>query len=411
MAIRSKPAGSCATASGRAEAGPRSRKRSPFDLRFRPAAKLATIRVVSRTIGRVPADANRIIKGDQMIGRRGVSRLAVLAVAGLMAAPPARADAVSDFYAGKSLQLVIGYPPGGGYDLYARALGRYIGRHIPGNPSIVVQNMPGAGSIKAANFLYKIAPKDGTTFGGFARGTAIDPLFGRGDSSSYDPQKFSWLGSISNEVGVCAFRSGVGIKSWQDMQTTPFVIGATGAGADSDVFPTVLRKMFNLKMKLIAGYHSAADVVLAIRRNEVDGRCGWSWSSLVSWNKEMLQEKQINVVLQLAAKKLDELPDVPLVTDLTNDPDQKTALRLILSRQTMARPYVAPPGVPADRLRALRAAFDATMRDPDFLADAKKQDLEVRPVSGIEAEALIKETYATPPEVVKLAVDYMKETP
>src|SRR5262245_19823189 len=227
-------------------------------------------------------------------------------------------------------------------------------RYIPGSPSIVVQNMPGAGSIKAANFLYGIAPKDGTTFGGFARGAVIDPLLGRGEGTLYDAQKFSWLGSVSNEVGVCAFRSAVGIKSFADMRAKPFIIGATGAGADSDVFPTVLRKMFNLRMKLVAGYRSAADVVLAIKRNEVDGRCGWSWSSLISWNRDLYETKQIDVVVQLAAQKLDELRDVPLVTELTDKPDQQTALRLIVSRQTMARPYVAPPGVPPERLRALR---------------------------------------------------------
>ena len=282
-------------------------------------------------------------------------------------------------------------------------------RHIPGNPTIVVQNMPGAGSIKAANFLYTIAPKDGTTFGGFSRGAFLDPLLGRGEGVQYEAAKFGWLGSISNEVGVCAFRSAAGIKSWADMRTKPFIIGATGAGADSDVFPTVLRKMFKLPMKVVAGYGSAAEVVIAIKRAEVDGRCGWSWSSLVSWNRDMYESKQIDVVLQLAAQKLDELPTCRWSPSSPAN-DQQTALKLIVSRQTMARPYVAPPGVPPERLRALRAAFDATMKDPAFLADAKRQDLEVRPVTGAEADVLIKEIYyATPPAVVKLAVDYMKE--
>jgi tripartite-type tricarboxylate transporter receptor subunit TctC len=274
---------------------------------------------------------------------------------------------------------------------------------------VVVQNMPGAGSLKAAGYLYSVAPKDGTTFGGFSRGAPIDPLLGRGEGAQYDAAKFNWLGSISNEVGVCAFRSAVGIKSFADMQSKPFIIGATGAGADSDVFPTVLRKMFKLPMRTVAGYGSAAEVVIAIKRGEVDGRCGWSWSSLVSYNRDLFESKQIDVVLQLATQKLDELPDVPLVTEMTSDPDQRTALKLIVSRQTMARPYVAPPGIPADRLRALRAAFDATMKDPTFLADAKRQELEVRPVSGAEAQVLIKDIYATPPEVVKLAIDYMKD--
>jgi tripartite-type tricarboxylate transporter receptor subunit TctC len=338
------------------------------------------------------------------------STLAICAelLALLLANAPVRADAVSDFYAGKTVNLVIGYAPGGGYDLYARTLGRHIGRHIPGNPNIVVQNMPGAGSLKAANYLYTIAPKDGTMFGGFSRGAPIDPLFGRAEGVQFEAAKFNWLGSISNEVGVCAFRSAVGIKSFDDMRTKPFVIGATGAGADSDVFPTVLRKMFKLPMKTVAGYGSAAEVVVAIKRAEVDGRCGWSWSSLISWNRDMFESKELDVVLQLASQKLEELADVPLVTDVTNDPDQKTALKLIMSRQTMARPYVAPPGIPADRLAALRSAFEATTKDPAFLADAKRQDLEVRPVTGAEAQVLIKEIYATPPALVKLAIEYMK---
>jgi tripartite-type tricarboxylate transporter receptor subunit TctC len=340
---------------------------------------------------------------------RHVNRHLYATLALLCTSASAHADPISDFYGGRTVNLAIGYAPGGGYDLYARTLARHISRHIPGNPTIVVQNMPGAGSIKAANFLYTIAPKDGSTFGGFSRGAFLDPLLGRSEGTQYEPTKFNWLGSISNEVGVCAFRATAGIKSWADMRAKPFIIGATGAGADSDVFPTVLRKMFKLPMKVVAGYGSAAEVVIAIKRNEVDGRCGWSWSSLVSWNRDMYESRQIDVVLQLAAQKLDELPNVPLVTDVTDDAEQKTALRLIVSRQTMARPYVAPPGVPAERVRALRAAFDATMRDPAFLADAKRQDLEVRPVSGSEADALLKEVYATPPEIVKRAIDYMKE--
>jgi tripartite-type tricarboxylate transporter receptor subunit TctC len=321
----------------------------------------------------------------------------------------ARADAIADFYSGKSVQLVIGYAPGGGYDIYARALARHMARHIPGNPQIVVQNMPGAGSIKAANYLYNIAPKDGTAFGGFSRGAFLDPLLGRAEGVQYVAAKYGWLGSISNEVGVCAFRSDSGIATWQDMQTKSYVIGSTGAGADSDVFPAVLRKMFGLPLKVVTGYHSAADVVLAITRKEVDGRCGWSWSSMMAWNKDLFQSKAINVAVQLSTEKLPELPDTPTILELARGGDQQSALRLILSRQVMARPYVAPPGIPPERLAALRAAFDATMRDPVFLAEAQHQDLEVRPVSGVEAATLISEIYASPPGVVKLAIEAMKE--
>jgi tripartite-type tricarboxylate transporter receptor subunit TctC len=335
---------------------------------------------------------------------------ALISLALAPTAVPAAADPIADFYSGKNVQLVIGYAPGGGYDIYARTLARHIGRHIPGNPAIVVQNMPGAGSIKAANYLYNIAPKDGTAFGGFSRGAFLDPLLGRTDGVQYAAAKYGWLGSISNEVGVCAFRSETNIATWADMLAKPYVIGSTGAGADSDVFPTVLRQMFHLPMKVVTGYRSAADVVLAITRKEVDGRCGWSWSSMMAWNKSMYQSKAIRVALQLGAERLPELADVPTILDVAQDADQRAALRLIVSRQTMARPYVAPPGIPPERLKTLRAAFDATLTDPEFLADAQRQDLEVRPVSGLKADELIKEVYASPPAVVKLAIDVMKET-
>src|SRR6202045_164955 len=294
------------------------------------------------------------------------------------APPAARSDEVSDFYAGKNVQLVIGYATGGGYDDYARMLGRHIGCHIPGNPTVVVQNMPGAGSLRAANYLYNVAPKDGTVFGGFARGIFLDPLLGRADAMRYAAAKFGWLGSISTDAGVCAFRSDAGINSWQDMQTKRYKIGATGAGADSDVFSNLLRKMFNLPMQLVLGYQSAAETVLAIQRKEVDGRCGWSWSTLSSRNRDMWLSKQIRVVLQLTDKRVAELAEVPTVLDVAGNPERQAVLKLIIARQTMARPFVAPPDIPPERLTALRNAFDATMRDPEFLADATRQGLDVR---------------------------------
>jgi tripartite-type tricarboxylate transporter receptor subunit TctC len=349
----------------------------------------------------------------KMAGRRREIDVAALAIGWgvtLTCAPePARSDDISDFYAGRNVQLIIGYAPGGGYDDYARMLGRHIARHIPGNPTVVVQNMPGAGSLRAANYLYNIAPKDGSVFGGFARGIFLDPLLGRTDAMRYTAAKFGWLGSISTDVGVCAFRSDAGIDSWADMRTKHYKIGATGAGADSDVFPNLLRKMFNLPMQLVSGYQSAAETVLAIQRGEVDGRCGWSWSTLSTRNRDLWLTKQIKVVLQLTDKKLAELAEVPSVLDVAASPEQQAILKLIIARQTMARPYVAPPGVPADRLMALRNAFEATLKDPEFLADAKRQGLDVRPLTGAEADELIEQVYTTSPDVVKLAAQFMKE--
>lgn len=333
-------------------------------------------------------------------------------IGALIAAPRAQAaDAVANFYKGRTVQVIIGYGPGGGYDLYARALSRYLGKHIPGNPTVLPQNMPGAGGLKAMNYLYNAARKDGTFIGTFARGLVIGPLLGHTQGTQFDATKFTWIGSISDEVSVCAFWSTSGIRTWDDMRTKPTTVGAAAAGTESEIFPTVMKNMFHLPMRVVTGYlGGGADINLGMERGEVKGRCGWSWSSLLSQSKPLLDGKKINIVLQLALQKHEDLPNVPLVMDLPTTPQNKAALKLIASRQSIARPFAAPPGIPADRLAALRAAFDATMKDPAFLAEAKKLDLEVRPVSGVEVEKLIKEIYASPPDVVKLAAQVEKSS-
>jgi tripartite-type tricarboxylate transporter receptor subunit TctC len=332
-----------------------------------------------------------------------------LVVAGMAPARAADANAVANFYKGKTIQVLVGFGPGGGYDLYARTLARYMGKHIPGNPTMVPQNMPGAGGVKAMNYLYNVARKDGTVIGTFARGLVVEPLLGHAQGTQFEAAKYSWIGSVSNEVSVCAFWYNSGINNWDDLTKKPSTIGASAAGADSEIFPTVLKNMFKLPTKVVTGYSGGgADINLGMQRGEVKGRCGWSWSSLLSQSKPLLDGKKINIVLQLALEKHEDLPNVPLVMDLPTTPQNKAALKLIASRQSIARPFAAPPGIPAERLAALRAAFDATMKDPAFLAEAKKLDLEVRPVPGAEVEKLIKEIYASPPEVVKLAAQAEK---
>jgi tripartite-type tricarboxylate transporter receptor subunit TctC len=326
-----------------------------------------------------------------------------------LAMRPATADPIADFYAGKTVQMLIGFSPGGGYDIYGRTLARYLGRHIPGNPKLVPQNMPGAGSLKVVNYLYGIAPKDGTALAHFAPGVMFEPLLGHGEGAQFEATRFTWLGSASREASVCAFIAGAGIKSWQDMRTKTYVIGATGGGAESDVFPTVLRNMFHLPLKIVTGYPGGTEITLAMERHEVDGRCGWSWTSLLSRSKALLDSKQIDVVLQIALQKTRDLPDVPLIVDVADSPEQKAAIKLIVARQSIARPFAAPPGIPAERARALRDAFDATMKDPDFIAEAKAQNLDVDPVTGAEVETLIREIYASSPDAVRLAASSMKE--
>ncbi len=332
--------------------------------------------------------------------------LAAVAAGAMAWSGMARADeaAVAQFYKGRTIQLYIGYSVGGGYDLYARELARYLGAHIPGNPTIVPQNMPGAGSLRLANYLYNVAPKDGTAMATFARGMATEPLLG-GTGTQFDARKFTWLGSITDEVSVCAFWHDSGVATWQDMLTKSYTVGGTGSASDTDVFPNAMKRIFHLNLKLITGFPGGSDVVLALERGEVQGRCGWSWSSLVSRNKQLYDTKQIFVPVQLALRKHEDLPDVPLIVDETRDPKELRALRLIFARQSMARPYVAPPGLPEERKQALRRAFDETMKDPAFLEEAKKTELEVHPVSGAEIDTLLTELYESPPEVVQLAKD------
>jgi tripartite-type tricarboxylate transporter receptor subunit TctC len=314
----------------------------------------------------------------------------------------------SDFYAGKNIQLLIGFSSGGGYDAYARLLARHLGRHIPGTPRIVAQNMPGAGSLRAVNYLYGVAPKDGTVIGAFSPGIVVEPLLGRSEAA-FDASKFTWLGSISREVSVCAFTQKSGIKSWQDMQNKKHVVGASGAGAESDVFANVLRKLFGLPMKVVSGYPGGSEIILAMERGEVDGRCGWSWVSLLSRSKALLDNGVISVTLQIGLAKDKALPHVPLIMELTQDARSKAALTVIVARQSMARPFAAPPGIPLERARILQSAFAATARDAEFLADASNLNLEVEPVAGAEIEMLLKEVYGAPADVLKLAGELVRD--
>jgi tripartite-type tricarboxylate transporter receptor subunit TctC len=346
--------------------------------------------------------------------RRCLRRRLWIAAAALLIIIPglsARADPVADFYAGKTLRILVGFGPGGGYDLYARTLARYLGGHVPGEPAVVVQNMPGAGSLKVVNWLYNAAPRDGTALATFARGIVFEPLLGHAEGTQFEAARFNWIGSVSNEVSVCALNAASGINTFADMRAKPFRIGASGAGADSDIFPIVIRNLFALPMRLVAGYQGGADMVLAMARREIDGRCGWSWTSLLARNKAMLDAHEIAVTLQIALAKHEDLPDVPLVMDLVRDPERLAALRLIVSRQNIARPFAAPPDVPAERIAALRNAFDAVMRDAGFLAEAKRLALEVRPASGRDVQALLGEIYAAPPAVVAHASALIKDAP
>jgi tripartite-type tricarboxylate transporter receptor subunit TctC len=325
-------------------------------------------------------------------------------ITSLTLAADCRADGVADFYKGRTIMLSVGYTAGGGYDALARITARHMSRYIPGNPNIVVVNEPGAGTLMLANRLYNVAPRDGTQFGIIARGMAIEPLIGS-SNVLFDATKFTWLGSAANEVSLCVTYGGAAVKTWQDALTTPFTVGGAGTGSDPDVFANVLRNLFGVKDRLVTGYPGTPELSLAMERGEIDGRCGWSWAS-IKWEKgDWVAENKLNVLVQMALAKAPDLPHVPLITDVAQNDEQRQILKLVFSRQVTGRPFVAPPGLPADRKQALRIAFDQTMKDADFRRETQNNGIEINPVSGVDIDALISELYRMPPDVVAKARD------
>jgi tripartite-type tricarboxylate transporter receptor subunit TctC len=316
----------------------------------------------------------------------------------------ARAETDAEFYHGRTVSLMIGYTPGGGYDAYGRLLARSMSKHLPGAPMVVPQNMPGAGSLTLANYLYNIAPKDGSVFGIFGRGLAMAPLLGQ-PGTRFDATKFTWIGNLANEVSLCVTGKDSPVKTLSDAMVHEFTVGGEGSGSDPDVFAIVLHNVFGAHIRLVSGYPGGNEILLALERGEVDGRCGWSLSSVKSTRPAWLSEHKVNVVVQLSLAKSPDLPDVPLITDFAQNEGQMQIARLIFSRQLMAWPFAAPPGLSPGRAESLRAAFDAAMRDPDFVAETQKLGLDLAPMSGAEIQELVAELYRTPPEIVAAARD------
>ncbi len=298
--------------------------------------------------------------------------------------------------------LVIGFSPGAIYDAYGRLVAKHLGRHLPGQPTIVVQNMPGAGTLRLANYLYTVAPKDGSTIGLFARGIPMQPLLDP-QGIQFDALKFNWLGSASQEVSVVMAGASTSFKTIEDARRREMVLSASGTGADTAIFPFILNGVIGTKFKVVTGYPGNADMLLALERGEVDGNAGTSWTTLLSIKPDWIRDKKVTLLLQLANKKHPDLSQVPLVFDYAANESDRQVLDLVLSRQRMAYPFTAPPDVPPDRLQALRRAFDATMTDPEFLAEAKRQNLEINPVSAAEIAAIMRTVYASPPEVTARA--------
>lgn len=331
--------------------------------------------------------------------------LAGVTGAAIAAGPAVAAESVADFYKTKNLTVFIGYGAGGGYDRYGRVLARYIPEFLPGKPNTLAKNMPGAGSIVLANALYNTLPKDGTAIGIIGRGLPMEPLFGR-KGPKFDATKFNWIGSMNNEVSTCVAFHTSGFKTIQEAMEKEMILASTAQGSDGVDFPLALNNILGTQFKLITGYPGGNTLQLAQERGEADGRCGWSWSSIKATRPHWVQEGKINVLLQLALKKHPQIPsDVPLVMDIAKTERDKKILRLIFARQTMGRPFLAPPDVPADRVAALRAAFDAMTSDADFKAMAEKTKLEIEPVSGKEIEELIRDIYSSSPDIIQAAAD------
>ncbi len=326
----------------------------------------------------------------------------LLTVAGWGIATPVLAQ--QDFFKGKTITVLIGYAPGGTYDATARLLSRHMPHHLAGQPTMIPQNMAGAGSIKAILHLYTVAPKDGTVLGMVARSYSIEPVFSP-ESAKYDPTRFNPIGSTSSEVSVGVAWHTTGFKTFDDVLKNELTVGATGTTDDTGRFPMLTRKLTGAKIKIVQGYPGGNDITLAMERGEVQGRFGWSWGSVKSRSKDWLDQKKINILLQMGMNKAEDLPDTPFIMDYAKNDRDRQALELIFAPQVTAWPLIAPPDVPADRLALLRKAFDDTVKDPAFVADAGKLRIDVEPVPGVEMQKIVQRISGFDRSVVERALE------
>ena len=336
-------------------------------------------------------------------------KLAALVAGAVLLSQAAQAQTPEQFYAGKTVDIYVGFSVGGYYDVYARLVGRHIGRHIPGKPNVTVKNMEGAGSVRLANWFYAVTPKDGTVFGTIARGVPLDPLFGNPGPQFKDGNGLSYIGSANSEVSVCGASPRAGIKTFEDLLTKELVVGGFGTGTESEQHVKLSNAVLGTKFKLVRGYPGGNDVNLAMERGEVQGRCGWSWTGIrASEYMNQVRNGQLVVFIQNSMEKHPDIPNVPLIMDKATTPEQKQMLQLVLAPQKMGRPFMGPPGIPADRLEALRKAFADTMKDPLFLDEAEKAGLEISPISGEEMQALIEDAYKVAPALVQKTAEAIK---
>ena len=335
----------------------------------------------------------------------GACALAVASAAAAQESSQATFPAsVEQFYKGKQIQIVVGSSAGGGYDTYARLLARHLGNYIPGNPSVVVQNMSGAGSNRAAGYIYSVAPKDGTVAGAIFPGAILQPLLG-GPPVQHEPAKFLYLGNANSDVYVCFVRADAPVKTFPDALTTELIVGASGDGATTRDFPVMLNNVLGARFKLVMGYPGSREITLALERGEVQGTCGIGWTGIELMYPNWFSQGTVKPLLQLSVKGHRDLNErkVPRAVEFARNDEERAVMELIFSQGVFGRPYVLPPGVPADRVAALRKAFMAAFADQGLAAEADKMRLDREPMSGEDLQALVTRLYATPPAIVERA--------
>jgi tripartite-type tricarboxylate transporter receptor subunit TctC len=311
-----------------------------------------------------------------------------------------------DFYKGKELTIYTGSAPGGPYDAYARLIARHLGRNTPGNPSVIVQSMPGASGRRMMGYMQNLAPKDGTVIAAPQRAVPFDPLTDA--DSHFDAQKFGWLGSANNETNVCMVWHTSALRTFTDLYSKEMVVGTSGPSSTDAIYPNVINNLFGTKFKVVTGYKGAAETNIAMERGEVDGRCGISWDTLVSLNEEWLRDKKIRLLVQFALDKNPELPEVPSVFDFAKIEEQRQILAFWATPNKMGRPFAMPPGTPTARVGLMRHAFEVTMKDPQLIAEAEKMKLAVVSIGGQEVTRLINQIYSLPKEVIDKAAQASK---
>jgi len=331
--------------------------------------------------------------------RRAFTFATCISVAIMPTSRAAAQDAVADFYRGRQVSVLVGSSPGGSASLYAQALARHMGRYLPGSPSLIVQHVPGAGGLVAANTLANTAARDGTAFAITSRTTAIEPLLGN-RNAKFDGRLFNWLGTANVEYTTCFAWHTAAVKTLPDVMTRELIVAGTGADATEVVWPKAANKLIGTRFKIVLGYPGSTEMLLALERGEVEGNCGLGWTFLKLRKADWLRDKKINILFQWSLHRHPDLPGVPLIIDAAKTPQDRQVFEFLLATQDMGRPFFAPPGVPAERVAALRRAFDAAMKDPALLAEAEQSKIEIEPLTGEEVADLVKQVNATPPEVV-----------